>query len=168
MSAAVVEFDGTCDGSSWVITTTRTNVKVRWQPVDPDAMEAIPEDLQDLLTDRPVILSLVEKTNTRVVASITSVVGESEECCFEFQKPCHGVWNSGGGMWWKFPLEASEISVCLDVGGLIAADAVEPGFVARALTSSGAECSLGPSTYSAVTVISDATAVIEVPLEDLA
>lgn len=167
MSSIVVEFDGTCDGDSWVITGTRTDVKVRWQPVDPDAMEAIPEDLQDLLTDRPVILSLVETTNTTVNAAITSVVGDSEECCFEFQRPCHGVWSSGGGRWWQFPLAATETSVCLDTGGAITAEAMGAGFVARALTASGAECSLGPSNYTSVQVISDSTAVIDVPLEDL-
>ncbi len=167
MSSVVAEFDGTCDGDDWVVTTTRTNVRVRWQPIDPDALEAIPDDLVDHLTDNPVILSIVETTNTTVNASITTVVGDSEECCFEYQRPCPGVWNSGGGQWWKFPLTASETTVCLDTSGAVTADPLAAGFVARAMTASGAECSLGPSNYTQIQVISDSTAVVEIPLADL-
>ena len=167
MSSVGAEFDGTCDGDDWVVTTTRTNVRVRWQPIDPDALEAIPDDLVDHLTDNPVILSIVETTNTTVNASITTVVGDSEECCFEFQRPCPGVWNSGGGQWWKFPLTASETTVCLDTSGAVTAEPLAAGFVARALTASGAECSLGPSNYTQVQVISDSTGVVEIPLADL-
>lgn len=167
-SSVSAEFDGTCDGDLWNLAVTRINVQIRWQPVDPDALEALPGDLADHLTDHPVILSILTKVNNTVTAALTSDIGESEECCFEFQRPCPGVWNSGSGQWWKFPVDATETDDCLDTSGSLVADPIGSGFVARALTASGAECNPGPVNSSGVQVISDSTAVVEIPLEDLA
>lgn len=162
------ELDGSCDGSDWNLVVSREDVRFRWQPTDPDAIEAIPPDLRPHLEDNPVVLAKVTKLNVTIDASLVSDINASEPCCFVFQAPCPGVWSGGGGKWWSFPGVVEETITCLDSGGELRADILAPGYVAYAQTPSGAVCKIGPSNRSSIQVISDGTSVVSIPLVALA
>lgn len=166
-STVAAQLNGTCTGTAWNVRVTRDNTYYRWGAIDPDSVYAIPENLRPLLTERPVVLAKMTSIKSRHRGEITGIIGDSEECCFDYQRPCPGFWHAGGSNWWVFPGTAVETYACVSATGVIAADALGSSHFAWGYTSSGAECPVGPTNQLTAELLSNSTAVVEIPLVDL-
>lgn len=155
-----------CVGAAWTLRHTRLDSRMRWEPIDPAAMEAIPEPLRGLLESSPVVLMRIDEALTHIGGRQT-VIGDSQECCFAFQQPCPGFWFDGVGTFWAFPEQHQTSFVCVATGGVLSAPPIGRSYSAWGRTAGGAECPIGPVNSLTPTAISDSTAVVEVPLKEM-
>lgn len=167
VASVSAQLTNACSGTAWALETTRDNVHFRWQPIDPLAMEAIPEALRSLLEDHPVVLMRVEERILKIGGQQVADINDSQECCFSFQQPCPGFWFDNASTFWKFPEQLATSYVCLSTEGVLSAPAIGRSYSAWGRTGGGAECPIGPVNVLEPEAISDTTAVVEVPLKDL-
>ena len=159
---------GNCDGSGlWELVIERRDAMHRWSPTDPDAIDALPEGIRTYLHDHPVVLFLHDQGKSPVVGTLTTDIDGSSGCCDESDAPCPGTWAVGDGTWWIFQTELTSTAPC-EVGiGLVSAPPLESGQFAYARLDDGTTCRPGPANYQNPTAISDQTAVIAIPVDDL-
>lgn len=85
-----------CDGSNFILTTTRTNANFRWQLTDPDALYAVPESWRDMIDTNGGFLGIYEE-QSEVQGAETTDFASSDSC-----NGTAGKWFVGGSDYLAF------------------------------------------------------------------
>jgi hypothetical protein len=157
--------DANCQDGQWGLTTDRLSVRIRWQPVDPDALLAIPESWRDMLDSHSVFLASILSDRYTLTRNL-GALEDSAECCDEGLRPCHGAWPDGNGQYWAFPEAPGAIheTICQVMPSQIEEVPLENSTHARKKTADDIICTPGPKNYrGAIPIVSD-SGMVEIPL----
>jgi hypothetical protein len=153
-------------GPSFNLVSTRTDVEWRWQLIDPDALEAVPEAWRDMIENNGRLLATVTTTNRVTPIERVTVIGDATAC-----DGTAGYWADGAPPWIKFGEKyVTDITECvvLSNSGKTQAPALLSSGFGFARTPAEVNCNSSISSEVIVTpVLGDDTAFIEVPLYDL-
>ncbi len=114
-----------CDGGQFVFGWSVNKAEFKFELVAPIALEALPEDLRDMVNSNQtgfIGVKLVQSSRPRSIEVATS--GEAQGCCFGFEEPCPGFFFSTPlAHGWRFESDETNITTC----ELFRAGVVDPG-----------------------------------------
>jgi hypothetical protein len=149
----------TCSGSNWQITTTRSTDEYRWALIDPDAEEALPPTIRDMLDPHGQFLATVTRFRDRQGIQETNLAGADT---------CGGLaaWAQLDGDYLKFPDLSLTETTCelLPAYSRADAEALGPSVITGAPNGLGGYCNTGTQNELTITPVVTDALILTIPL----
>lgn len=149
----------TCSGSNWSLTTTRSTDEYRYALIDPDAEDALPPTIRDML-----------QTNGQFLATVTTLLDRQgiQETNLAGADTCGGLaaWAQLDGDYLRFPDLSFTETTCqiLPAYGRADAATLGPSVITAAPNGLGGTCNTGVQNEITITPIVTDALILTVPL----
>lgn len=149
---------GRCDGASWLTEASITGVDVRWSPLDPDSLYALPGNLSSLL-DTNSVVAMETATSTEVSALVyAGTPGDGTDAALT------GL--CGASYAWFTTTTTNTTNCSMGVGSIVP-PSPPAGLIANAAFDQsglpGTKSGAGGGSSIGATVYEDGTSIVRIP-----
>lgn len=148
-----------CSGSDWTVRTFRSTDEYRWALVDPDAEEALPPTIRDMLASAGQFLAIVTRTIDAQGIEETNLAGADT---------CGGLaaWTQTDGDYLRFPDRSRTETTCEIVPAYARLEAprLGPSVITGAPNGLGGYCNTGVQNDITLTPVVTDALILTVPL----
>lgn len=150
-------------GGEWILQVTRSDEEYRWELVDPDAINALPPTISDMLQTHGQLLAEVGVTQTYGWGIDNVGISDAETC------GAATPWQTSAGLGYlRFPVVAVSYSECrlMPNSGKLRAPVTDPAVLGAGGNGVGGACIITAGSQATLTPIETDAIALTIPFSD--